>query len=62
MLKKLINDPEWLNDANLENLSEKILGLEDFLDHHLCNTIKLQNPTRHSPFKRQAQKTSINAF
>jgi hypothetical protein len=28
--KKLINDPEWLNDANLENLSGKILGLEDF--------------------------------
>jgi hypothetical protein len=28
--KKLINDPKWLNDANLENLSEKILGLEDF--------------------------------
>ena len=28
--KKLINDPGWLNDANLENLSGKILGLEDF--------------------------------
>jgi hypothetical protein len=28
--KKLLNDPEWLNGANLENLSEKILGLEDF--------------------------------
>ena len=28
--KKLINDPEWLNDANLENLSVKILELEDF--------------------------------
>jgi hypothetical protein len=28
--KKLINDPDWLNDANLENLSGKILDLEDF--------------------------------
>jgi hypothetical protein len=28
--KKLINDPDWLSDANLENLSGKILDLEDF--------------------------------
>lgn len=28
--KKLLEDPEWLSDSNLENLSSKMLSIEDF--------------------------------
>ena len=28
--KKLLEDPDWLSDSNLENLSSKMLSIEDF--------------------------------
>ena len=29
-VKKLMEDPDWLSDSNLENLSSKMLSIEDF--------------------------------
>ena len=28
--KQLVNDPNWLNDSNLSNLSSRLLVVEDF--------------------------------
>ena len=60
--EKLLNDPNWLSDENLDRLASRLIDNEDFNLVQVCNTIRLQSLTRLNQYKQQVRQTRSHAF